>query len=208
MFKWTAIRDHFRQMSRYTGLSTIIFLAGIIIGGINPAFRQFLDGQLEGLDQLVKGIENSTNPTMTMILVIFFNNAIKAVLVMYFGALLGILPIIFLAVNGMVLGYMMQLNAEKYGVMQTVELMIKGILPHGWIEIPAIIIACAYGIRFGVIMLKLLGSGLFAKSKAAANVKSLEYFLIRSVPVTVLLIVALAIAAVIESTVTGWILGK
>ena len=208
MFKWSAIRDHFKRMSRYISFSTIIFLAGIIIGGTNPAFRQFLDSQLAGLEELVKGVQNSANPTLTMMIVIFFNNAIKAVLVMYFGALLGIIPIVFLIVNGMVIGYIMQLNAGTIGAMQTVELMVKGILPHGWIEIPAIIIACAYGIRFGVIMLKLLGSGLFARSKAAANVKSLEFFLIRSVPVTVLLVGALLLAAIIESTVTGWILGK
>jgi len=208
MFKWSAIRNHFKQMSRYIGFSAIIFLAGIVIGGTNPAFRVFLDSQLAGLDQIVQGVKNSANPTLTMMMVIFFNNAIKAVLVMYFGALLGILPIVFLTINGMVLGYIMQLNAAQFGAGATLELMIKGILPHGWIEIPAIIIACAYGIRFGVIMLRLLGSGLFARQRAALEVKSLEYFLIRSVPVTIILVVSLLIAAVVESTITGWILGK
>ncbi len=208
MFNYQAIKTHFKEMSGYIMFSTILFVAGVIIGGTNPALQSFLNGQLSGLKQLSEGIQSSANPTLTMMIIIFFNNAIKSVLVMYFGALLGLIPVVFLIVNGMLIGYMMQLSSSNIGFAQTAELFVKGILPHGIIEIPAIIIACAYGLKFGIVLLQLVGKAVFVRNQTEGAVKNVEYFLIRSVPVAVLLVVALLVAAIIESTFTGWLLGK
>src|SRR4029453_2695404 len=149
----------------YIAFGTILFLAGMVIGGTNPAFKAFLDGQLKGLGQLADMIDNSSNPTLTMIIFIFLNNAIKSIVVMYLGALFGILPFFFLVVNGMLIGYLLKTTAEVHGGGFVAELIFKGLLPHGILEIPAIIIACAYGMRFGVLVLKAGGSILFARSK-------------------------------------------
>ncbi|OBZ15283.1 stage II sporulation protein M [Bacillus sp. FJAT-26390] len=206
MFKWRLIWEHFKQMNPYIAFGTILFLAGMVVGGTNPTFKAFLDEQLKGLGQLANMIDNSRNPTLTMIIFIFLNNAIKSILVMYLGALFGILPFFFLVVNGMLIGYLLKTSAELHGGGFVAELVIKGLLPHGILEIPAIIIACAYGMRFGVLVLKAGGSILFARSKQEKSGRELESFVVRTVPVMVILTITLLIAAVIESTITTWLL--
>jgi stage II sporulation protein M len=206
MFKWRLIWEHFKQMNPYIAFGTILFLAGMVVGGTNPTFKAFLDEQLKGLGQLADMIDNSSNPTLTMIVFIFLNNAIKSILVMYLGALFGILPFFFLVVNGMLIGYLLKTSAELHGGGFVAELVFKGLLPHGILEIPAIIIACAYGMRFGVLVLKAGGSILFARSKQESLGRELESFVVRTVPVMVILTITLLIAAVIESTFTTWLL--
>jgi stage II sporulation protein M len=206
MFKWRLIWEHFKQMNPYIAFGSILFLAGMVIGGTNPAFRAFLDEQLKGLGQLAEMIDNSKNPTLTMMIFIFLNNAIKSILVMYLGALFGVLPFFFLVVNGMMIGYLLKTTAELHGGGYVMELIVKGLLPHGILEIPAIIIACAYGMRFGVLVLKAGGSLVFARSKTAGLSRELESFVVRTVPMMVILTITLLIAAVIESTITLWLL--
>lgn len=205
MFKWRLIWDHFKQMNPYIAFGSILFLAGMVIGGTNPVFKAFLDEQLRGLSQIRNMIDESSNPTLTMIIFIFLNNAIKSILVIYLGALFGILPFVFLVVNGMVVGYLLKASAELHGGGFVAELIIKGLLPHGILEIPAIIIACAYGMRFGVLVLKAGGSIIFARSASAGLGRELESFVVRTVPVMVILTLILLIASIIESTITTWL---
>ncbi|MGG1635994.1 stage II sporulation protein M [Paenibacillus sp. MCAF9] len=206
MFKWRLIWEHFKQMNPYIAFGSILFLAGMVIGGTNPAFRAFLDEQLKGLGQLAEMIDDSKNPTLTMMIFIFLNNAVKSILVMYLGALFGVLPFFFLVVNGMMIGYLLKTTAELHGGGYVMELIVKGLLPHGILEIPAIIIACAYGMRFGVLIFKAVGSLVFARSKTGNISRELESFVVRTVPVMVILTITLLIAAVIESTITLWLL--
>lgn len=208
MFKWRLIWDHFKQMNPYIAFGSILFLAGMAIGGTNPAFKSFLNEQLKGLGQLADMIDKSSNPTLTMIVFIFLNNAIKSILVIYLGALFGILPFFFLVVNGMLIGYLLKTSAELHGGGYVMELIVKGLLPHGILEIPAIIIACAYGLRFGVLVLKAGGSLIFARSSSAKLGGELESFVVRTVPVMVILTITLLIASVIESTFTRWLIEK
>jgi len=206
MFKWRLIWEHFKQMNPYIAFGTILFFAGMVIGGTNPAFRAFLDSQLQGLGQLAQLIDDSKNPTITMMVFIFLNNAVKSILVMYLGALFGVLPFFFLVVNGMMIGYLLKTTAELHGGGYVMELIVKGLLPHGILEIPAIIIACAYGMRFGVLVFKAVGSLVFARSKSGNISRELESFVVRTVPVVVILTITLLIAAVIESTITLWLI--
>lgn len=206
MFKWRAIWDHFKQMNGYIIFGFILFFAGMVIGGTNPAFKQFLEGQMEALKGLTSIIDDSNNPTLTMILVIFMNNAIKSILVIYIGAFFGLMPIFFLVVNGMLIGFLLTYVGEVQGGAQVAELIFKGLLPHGILEIPAIVIACAYGMRFGLLTTKGLFSTLFARSKLNEIGYEIKHFIIRSVPVMVIITLTLLIASVIESTITGWLL--
>jgi stage II sporulation protein M len=191
-------------MRHYLIFSVVIMLAGFVVGATNSSFDSFIQGQIAGLRQMAESIEANNNSTLWFIVFIFFNNAIKAILVMYLGALLGIVPFIFLTINGMMIGYLVSKAAEQGGgVLYT--LIVKGLLPHGILEIPAIIIACAYGFRFGKMMFQGLGA-LFVRR--AGWGKELERFIIRTLPVMVLIVCMLLTAAVIESTITVWLLGK
>jgi stage II sporulation protein M len=204
MFALREIFGHLKTMRHYLIFSVVIMLAGFVVGATNSSFDSFIQGQIAGLRQMAESIEANNNSTLWFIVFIFFNNAIKAILVMYLGALLGIVPFIFLTINGMMIGYLVSKAAEQGGgVLYT--LIVKGLLPHGILEIPAIIIACAYGFRFGKMMFQGLGA-LFVRR--ADWGKELERFIIRTLPVMVLIVCMLLTAAVIESTITVWLLGK
>ena len=66
-------------------------------------------------------------------------------------------------------------------------------------------IACAYGLRFGQLMFK--GIGVLMTRRAGWG-NDVEKFLLRTLPVIVLIVIMLIVAAVIESTFTVWLLKK
>ncbi|MHA6481112.1 stage II sporulation protein M [Paenibacillus sp. strain BS8-2] len=206
MFKWQAIWGDLKSTGRFIGIAAVLFIAGIVVGASNPAFHSFLDSQLAALGQLVDTVEKAENKTLAMIVVIFLNNAIKSIMIIFLGAFFGVLPFIFLVVNGMVIGYLVERVSQAPDSISVFDLVVKGLLPHGIIEIPAIIVACAYGIRFGVLVLRLLGNLLFARNKVRGIGDEFTHFIIRIVPIIIILTIALLIASVIESTFTGWLL--
>lgn len=205
MFAPRAVLRHLGSMRHYIAFAVIFLLAGMVVGATNPALDDFMQSQMSGLRGIADNIDSSSHPTLFLMLFIFLNNVIKAVLVMYLGAFFGIIPVIFLAINGMMIGYLVHKTAEKGGGDMVFTVVVKGLLPHGIIELAAIVIACAYGLRFGKMM--LLGAGTLLTRKGGWG-KQFEQFMQRTLPVIVLITVMLAVAAVVESTVTVWLLGE
>jgi stage II sporulation protein M len=78
---------------------------------------------------------------------------------------------------------------------------LKGILPHGIIEIPAFILACALGLRLGFLVLESFG-GLFSHEKRAQFQNRFRTFMKQLVPMVILVAGLMLLAAVIESTIT------
>ncbi|TNJ62218.1 stage II sporulation protein M [Paenibacillus hemerocallicola] len=197
-----ALFAHFKEMNNYFIAAALVFAAGVVLGfGYSDRFEAVLQSQIEGLRELARSIQAKDHSMLWLFGFIFLNNALKSILIIFAGMFFGLLPIGFLLINGMVIGYLAELQAEA-GLM---GLFLKGILPHGIIEIPAIILACAYGIKFGTIMgkglLRLLSSR--GRSVFAAD---LERFIKLTVPLVGLLVVSLLVAAIIESTITPWLI--
>lgn len=200
MIKSTAaLLRHFREMRIFFAIATAIFIFGIIVGGQSTAFQGFLDDQLDQLGQTASRLQSFGDSWVPMMLFIFLNNTVKAIVFMYLGIFFGILPIFFLLINGMVIGYLLtMLDAQGLHVG---EVVLKGLLPHGILELPAIIIASAYGIRFGSLFMKKLIPSMRKKYE-------MRNFMRQTVTLMFYLTVTLLIAAVIESTVTPWLLEK
>jgi stage II sporulation protein M len=197
-----ALFAHFKEMNNYFIAAALVFAAGVVLGfGYSDRFEAVLQSQIEGLRELARSIQTKDHSMLWLFGFIFLNNALKSILIIFAGMFFGLLPIGFLLINGMVIGYLAELQAEA-GLM---GLFLKGILPHGIIEIPAIILACAYGIKFGTIMgkglLRLLSSR--GRTVFAAD---LERFIKLTVPLVGLLVVSLLVAAIIESTITPWLI--
>jgi len=201
MFNLRANLDYLARMKPYLILSTMLFFAGFIVGGSNESLRGFLDGQLAALGELGGMAESADNPGLVFFLIIFLNNAIKSALIIYLGALFGIFPVIFLVVNGMMLGYLYTRLGEMGE--NAALVFLKGVLPHGIIEIPAVLLACAFGLKFGSLVFKSIGA-LFSRRSGLAG--EYEAFVIRSVPALLLVVVALLTAAIIESTLSVWLI--
>ncbi|PWV94370.1 stage II sporulation protein M [Paenibacillus cellulosilyticus] len=207
MFRNLAWAAHFRMMRSYFGISAVLFLAGIVTGITATGFSDFLDQQLKGIKDLSDIINQSSNPTLMGIVVIFFNNAIKAGMIVYLGFLFGIYPVIFIVLNGMVIGYLMHKYYVAEGAATMFEVLVKGILPHGIIEIPLIIIASAYGLRSGNIAIRWIGA-LFNGTKAKAMAQETERYVITTLPVVLGIVLLLLVASLIESTITPLLLQK
>jgi stage II sporulation protein M len=190
-------------MNKYWIASSLIFLVGIVLGyGYSESFDAFIQSQIDGLRELARMIEDKPNTKLYLFGVIFLNNTFKSILMVFAGALFAFIPVFFLVINGMILGYLAenQVQSEQLG------LLLKGILPHGIIEIPAIVIASAFGIRFGAILFKGLLSILSPRGRAASKAEVLQFM--RITPALCLgLVVSLLVAAIIESTITPWVMG-
>ncbi|MGU3474063.1 stage II sporulation protein M [Paenibacillus sp. D51F] len=194
-----------KQVRRQFWLGCLLFAAGAWIGAVNESFHAMLDGQMNQIRELAKTLQESGNPTVSFFLFIFFNNAVKALIVMAAGILFGALPVFFLVMNGMVLGYLWTIESAEAGTRETLLHFAKGILPHGIIEIPVIILAAAYGMKLGGYVWRWLALALSGRETGSirAEWKAFRRSLVPAATVVVLLLLA---AAIVESTLTRWIL--
>lgn len=190
----------FRLMKHYFIASALVFITGIVLGmGFSDQFQSFIETQMKGLEQLSQSI-NEANPQWSLFWIIFWNNVSKSLLIIGLGVFFGVIPLFFLLSNGLLLGYVMAVSAEK----QSILYVIKAILPHGIIEIPAVIFACAFGVRLGVLVLKSF-SALTSPTRSSKFKEEFRGFSRALVPVFIIIVVTLTAAALIESTFTYWL---
>ncbi|OMF21425.1 stage II sporulation protein M [Paenibacillus sp. FSL H8-0259] len=177
--------------------AALLFIAGGVIGWIGTgSLQQLLNEQLKGISEISGSLRESSNPQWSFFVFIFLNNSIKSVVIIFLGALFGILPVFFLLINGAVIGYLIHLSAIQGQDLFT--LIVKGLLPHGIIEIPAIIIACAFGLKFGSKAL----SALFRAGKNEREADHWQAFMRQTFTASVWIVILLFVAAIIESTIT------
>jgi stage II sporulation protein M len=181
----------------YLIAAALVFVASWYLGASGSDMNGFLQGSAESMGGIAQKIANSNHPQLYLFLFIFFNNAFKVWLFIFMGAFLGIWPLCVLVINGMMLGYVLTAQTE----FSSFELFMKGILPHGILELPAIIIACAYGIRFGGLLIKSFFM-LFNEEKRGKAGPEIVHFLKLALPVGLILVIVLFVAAIIESTIT------
>jgi len=181
----------------YMIAATLVFALGWVLGATDSDMAGFLQGSMEGMGGIADKIRESNHPQLYFFLFIFLNNAIKSILFIYMGAFLGVMPLAVLVTNGMMLGYVLQMDPERSAWL----LFFKGILPHGILELPAVILACAYGLRFGGTLLKSFFM-LFSTEKRGKAGPEITHFLMMTLPLMVIITVVLLVAAIIESTLT------
>ncbi|SDS53079.1 stage II sporulation protein M [Paenibacillaceae bacterium GAS479] len=194
-----------KEAKNFVVAGILLFVTGVLFGVFNDNLHTMLDGQLEAVRELALRVKESSNPKLQLFIVILFNNVLKALLIIVLGALLSVIPIFFLLINGAVLGYLFVLRSEELGAGKALGELAKGILPHGIIEIPAIILAAAFGIKLGSYVYRWLGLVVAGKSRQILRQEWKEHALglpLMGAGISVLLLVA----AIIESTVTPWIL--
>lgn len=178
-------------------LSCFLFALGIWFGASSQQFQEFLQSQLDNLGMVARQFGEMKYSQLWLGIFIFLNNTIKSIAVMYLGLLFGLVPIIFILVNGMLIGFLLtSLHGQGEHVL---DVVVRGLLPHGIIEIPAILFAAAYGLKLGGTVMQCI----FLRPNSVVKLKEL---LRLTLPSTLLLVVLLFIAAIVESTITVWLL--
>jgi len=173
-------------------LATSIFFVSLVLGtliGQNTA---------EGLIRQFGGILGPLAPTgnlsILLFLIIFINNAIKALGLVFLGILLGLPPLFSTGLNGFILGgfssVLESVNGWRY--------VIASFVPHGVIEIPVILLATALGLTLGMESFKWL---LRRESRVKLQLSDCLKVYLR------LILPGLAVAAIIEVFVTPLLIG-
>ena len=173
-------------------LATSIFFASLVVGtliGQNP-----VEGLLSELGAVLGPLASTGNLSFLLLLIIFINNAIKALGIIFLGILLGLPPILFIGLNGFVLGglgsALEAVNGWRYAV--------ASFMPHGVIEIPVVLLATALGLTVGMESARWL---VRKESRVRLQLShGLKVYLRWILP-------GLAVAAIIEVFVTPFVIG-
>ena len=125
-------------------LASLLFAVSIFSGYFLTFFypeesRNVVGQALSEFDQ-VRILDSSE-----IFLFVFLNNSIKGFFAMIFGALLGIVPAFLIFFNGEVLGMVLGISQGSIGL----KTVFFEIVPHGILEIPAIILSAGYGFWLG-----------------------------------------------------------
>jgi stage II sporulation protein M len=183
-----------KEMTNWILLAMIIFTLATIIGYL--AFVFHTDYILTNLEGLVGNIEKLSRAVYESGFFegtyLIFTNNLRAVTVMLItGMFFGLVPFFSLAFNGFIVGVFLGLIFYQG---HSLMYFIAGVAPHGILEIPAIIIAGAYGIKVGL--------NLLAPAKEYTRKTQLLQNLADGIKLYVLLVFLLVIAAAIEVGIT------
>jgi len=200
MFSREGLLLSWKEIRPYFIFSIMLFFAGMVIGGTPNAPADFLEQQLKGIKTISDSIVKSDTPEWTAFLLITFNNILNTLMVMGLGIIAGIMPLVMLVSNGMILGYMLSGLSDKGEDMFV--LIVKGLLPHGIVELTAVFLGCAFGMRFGMTFIRGIFGSAFGKNEPwQPFVRTAT----GAVPALIVVVVLLLLGALIESTITLWL---
>jgi stage II sporulation protein M len=153
-----------------------------------------VEGLMRQFGVVLESLASMGNLSILLFLIIFINNAIKALGLVFLGILLGLPPLLFIGLNGFILGgfssALESVNGWRY--------VIASFVPHGVIEIPVILLATALSLTLGMESLKWL---LRRESRVKLQLSDcLKVYLRWILP-------GLAVAAIIEVFVTPLLIG-
>lgn len=189
-----------RKNKRYIWIGLALMLLGIFLGYTNAeAIKQAAKQMMDSIQRIAKHINDANNPLYTF-WVIFENNVIAAFSMVGLGIFfLGLYPALGLITNGILLGFLLKVYAN--GGVNPLKIFLTGILPHGILELSAIIFASAIGIKLGVLTYDWIVSWFVKERRAGAKARFGE--MLRDLPLIIgTIVVMLFLAAIIESTVT------
>ena len=173
-------------------MATSIFFVSLVLGtliGQNAA-----EEAIKQLGGVLERLAPTANLAILLFLMIFINNAIKALGLIVLGILLGVPPVLFIGLNGFVVGSvgsaLESLKGWRY--------VIASVVPHGVIEIPMILLATALSLTVGIESLKWLGR---RESRVKLQLSDCLKVYVRWI------LPGLAVAAIIEAFVTPLLIG-
>jgi len=173
-------------------LATGIFFVSLVLGALIG--QNTVEELMRQLGAVLEPLASTGNLSILLVLIIFLNNAIKALGLVFLGILLGLPPLLFIVVNGFILGGLGSAleSVKGWGY------VMASFVPHGVIEIPVILLAAALGLTVGMESLKWL---VRRESRVKLQLSDcLRVYLRWILP-------GLAVAAIIEVFVTPLLIG-
>ena len=132
-------------------------------------------------------------PPIFIMLGIFLNNAFVSLIFLVLGLVFGILPIMFIAFNGYIVGVISHIVAQEKSLL----FIFLALLPHGIVELPMVFLSAGIGLRLGhQVFSALIGRPTEIKKEFK---EGLRFYFHWIVPL-------LFLAAVVEAFITPLIL--
>jgi stage II sporulation protein M len=194
-----------RKFSKKSGFAGYVrFLWPYFLIIIFVFFSSFLTGYISAANfpdianTLMEGFSSRFGPLLEkapleIMLAIFLNNAFVSLVSLVFGLALGILPILFVAFNGYLVGVISYIVAQQKGML----FISLALLPHGVVELPMVFLSASIGFRLGhQVFSFLLGRPTEIKREFKEGISFYFHWI---VPL-------LLIAAIIETFVTPLIM--
>lgn len=136
--------DNGKSIKLYALMLSVLFMLSCMMGFfVAKENKELAEKTIEQLFSQFRFIKN-LNP-ISIFFIIFLNNSAKALMAMLAGFLFGIFPTFFVVLNGYLIGLVIYVKGTEMGF----KAIVLALVPHGILEIPAIIIACSYGVWLG-----------------------------------------------------------
>lgn len=128
----------------YVLIMTFVFFGSLVAGYSSAAnFPSMAEALRESFSSRFEPI--MAMEPLSIMLVIFLNNAFVSLLFLVLGLALGVLPVLFIAFNGYIVGVIAYLAAQEKGFL----FILLALLPHGILELPMVFLAAGIGLRLG-----------------------------------------------------------
>ena len=191
--KISEIKKYIKSLKYYILFSSIIFIISVLSGyAFACNFPEETREIIEELKEFFTVSEETTS--FQMFLFILENNVVKLFMVIFLGVFAGLIPLLSIWGNGVILGIFAQIVSQELSW----SFVVLGILPHGIIEIPVLILSTAIGMRIGKLAIwRILGRH---KNFREEWIKAIKFYIVVLVPL-------LFIAALIEAFITPVFLG-
>jgi stage II sporulation protein M len=145
---WKDDLAYLKSIKNYILLSALLFVGTAILGYLiaskNPQLAVTYLEEIESKLEWILGL----SPPMMMVF-IFLNNLLASAMAMLLGIGFGVVPALIVSINGLAFGIVSYYAIEIQGI----AYLIAGILPHGIIELPAVLISVGVGFRLGYLFL-------------------------------------------------------
>lgn len=193
---WLAIKEE----RKYFAMVAVVFLTSAITGYFNgDSLMEWLKqaGVFNELQNVVQSIKS--DPTfLNAFTTIFFHNLLATTVIIVFGAMFfGIYPFFTILINGMMLGTTLLMATKESGENPWV-IFAHSILPHGIMELPAVVMAAGIGVHLGVAIFRRLLS-FFLPKRLEASIAEWKIIRERLIPNLVTIVILLFCAAIVET---------
>jgi stage II sporulation protein M len=173
---------YLKSIRIFIGLSVFIFGLTTVMGYYAAAIDPELASNWTKELQMLKWILDQ--PPILIMIIIFLKNLLASAMAMLLGLGLGLIPLMVVTSNGFLLGIVGYAAVQKAGML----FLAAGILPHGIIELPVVLVSIAIGFRLGYLLALTLAK---EKANLSGETRMAFHFLWRYV--TPLLFLAAAI---------------
>jgi stage II sporulation protein M len=137
---------YLKSIGVFIGLSVFIFglttVMGYYAAAVDPELASNWTKELEMLKWILD------QPPILIMIIIFLKNLLASAMAMMLGLGLGLIPLMVVTSNGFLLGIVGYAAVQKAGML----FLAAGILPHGIIELPVVLVSIAIGFRLGYLL--------------------------------------------------------